>query len=274
MKVNLNKNQEGQEPENEEVTPASDAREPEGDAEVKQPEPNKDLEAVRLELAEVRGELRAARETAKPAVDDQDLKDRAAKQSCLADINGLDDMTFQDKYKMSKLAATNALHDYDREKEQKKSAQTEAKLAEMEAKSELLAKYPGLAKSYAKIKENALADLTAEAKKDPEKLKRAIEREFLVVEREEILNGGKQPEKGGDPMRRRPVNDFAKPNNEDRRQVEKDELAPELREIGAKFGITKESQRKQFLSPYIPMDMGNGIVFKDPKRGFEKVPQK
>jgi hypothetical protein len=97
----------------------------------------------------------------------------------------------------------------------------------------------------------------------------------LLLEKENPTPLKKKQE--ADPMRRKIVDDFHKPNQDPNKGADKknsDELAPELAEVGKRFGITTESERKKFSSPYIPMDLGGGYKFEDPKKGFEKVAQK
>lgn len=231
---------------------------------------------LELENARLKGKLEGISESAaKPAPGtSQDEKDAAIKNACMADMSALDDDSFQTKYRMTKIQANSAIHDFEINKERTKNA---GKIAELEVKSDLSSKYPTFAKNFEKIKSNVLADLSPEAKQDPVRLKRAMEREFLLLEKENPSPAKKSAKE--DPTRRRIVNDFEKPNRdqdrkEDRGSANKDELDPALAAVGKRFGITSETQRKKFMSPFIPMDLGGGVKFEDPNKGFEKVASK
>lgn len=235
------------------------------------PEPS----ALELKIAHLEGKIdgmASVREEKPSAESGQEERDRLAKVQCQNDMSALDDETFRNRYRMDKLQANNAIHEFERNKEKTSNAM---RIAELEAKSDLATKYPSFSKHYEKIKQTVKSDLSLEAQQDPARLKRAMEREILLIEKEQPTPVKKKaPE---DPMRRRIVNDFEKPNGEDRSRrdaAKSDELAPELQEVGKRFGITSESQRKKFMNPYIPMDLGGGYRFEDPKRGFEKVVQK
>ena len=55
----------------------------------------------------------------------------------------------------------------------------------------------------------------------------------------------------------------------------KDALAPEYQKLGRAFGLTSEKERKELLdTPYIPMELGGGLIFRDPSRGVEKIEAK
>lgn len=232
--------------------------------------------ALELKIAHLEGKIDGmASASAKPAPGtSQEERDMAAKNQCLADMAALDDDSFTQKYRMNKLQANNAIHDFERNKEKTHNA---TRIAELEAKNDLLAKYPSIGKHFDKLKQTVKSELSQEAQQDPERLRRAIEKEFLLIEKETTTPPAKKKTQE-DPMRRKIVNDFERPNGDpDRSSKEragKDELAPELVEVGKRFGITSESQRKKFMSPFIPMELGGGYRFEDPKRGFEKVVQK
>lgn len=226
---------------------------------------------LKIQIAKLEGQVDILKGQKKDGgLDSKEENDLRIKQQCLADMNSLDEEAFSQKYRMTKLAASNAISNYDLEKERTKNS---TRIAELEAKNDLIAKYPTFSKHFDKIKESVIADLSPEARQDSSRLKRAMEREFLIIQKEEEAANPKKKTQGDD-MRKRIVNDFEKPNQDPSRSKKndenKDELAPELREIGKRFGIESESQRKKFMSPYIPMELGGGYKFEDPKRGFEK----
>lgn len=252
--------------------------EPEVTPEPEEPVPAPDeTQALKLELAELKGQISVLRDSKKDPVDSEEQKALQAKQRVMADANTLGDDQFQDLYKMSKLQAVNSVNQYDSEQRELRSS---IKIAELEAKSELVSKYPSFAKHYENIRK-VISDLSPDARKDPERLKKAFEREYLYLSKDDKNEVQPKSKKETESMdRRRISNDFERPTinpNRSERKTDDDLVAVEDRALAAQFGIHKESERKKFMSPYIPMDLGvdirdkKRIIFEDPKRGPVKV---
>lgn len=73
------------------------------------------------------------------------------------------------------------------------------------------------------------------------------------------------------------VRDFQPPvprsdkGGEGRDGGDSDLIKEEDRPLAARFGIHTEAQRKKYMSEFIPMDLGGGVRFEDPKKGFVKT---
>jgi len=204
------------------------------------------------------------------AVDPKEQQEQATKAQVLADINAMDEDDFVAKYKMSRIQANNALIQHDFQKEKQRNSE---RIAELEAKNELIAKYPEFSRYFDRIR-NVVSDLSPESRQQTEKLKQVMEREFIYI------TSLDKPKASADGQRRQIVNDFHKPTpkpiNGTQNKPLSDEIDPEYREICGHFGITKESERKKWMSPYIPTKLGvtsDGyeVVIDDPKGALKKV---
>lgn len=225
---------------------------------------DRDLE---LENARLKGrnevlETLAAKPSKDPA-SDQSKRDEELKTSILSDSDRLTDEDFQEKYQMSKIKAVNAIHKHDTEVTRIQGAESTARL---EAKEELIEKY---GKDYLKHKskiEEALADAAPEVRRDPTRLARFMETQYLALSRAEEKAPAKEPGKKDENMeRRRIVNDFEKPNpseaaNRQERSKDDDLIPEEDRELASQFGITKKSELESLKSDYIDMDIGGGVT--------------
>ena len=77
-------------------------------------------------------------------------------------------------------------------------------------------------------------------------------------------------------MNRRIVSDFERPNAPvpDGKVLPKDtsdDLDGADLQIAKNFGITKKSELESLRGPYCEMKLGADIVFRDPKKGYEKI---
>ncbi len=273
MKVRLNNEEQEEvkavEPKEEAVSDGNPVNEPEVTP------VHDSTEDLRIELAELRGRLsQATEEKRAPAAVDTEKLAIDTKNRVIADANNMDEDQFQQMYKMTKLNAIHSVNQYDLEQEKSKNAN---KIAELEAKNELISKYPGFAKMYDKVK-SGISDLSPEARKDPARLAKAMEKEFLFVAKDD-KDTATAPKREGDMNRKRISNDFERPTIQPNRSTERKEedlVAAEDRQLAARFGITKESDRKKFSSPFIPMDLGTDM--RDGKKvvfdGSRKEPYK
>lgn len=225
------------------------------DNEPQAPAVNDSTQDLRLEIAELRGRLSATETKKENPVDVAEQQALATKNRVISDANTMDDDQFQQMYKMTKLNAIHSVNQYDLDQEKNKSS---VKIAELEAKSELISKYPTFAKNYDKVK-SVISDLSPEARKDPERLKKALEKEFLYISKDD--KEPVAPKREGDMNRKRIANDFERPSiTPNRTERKEDDLIPEEdRALAARFGINKESDRKKFSNPFIPMDMGTDM---------------
>ena len=224
----------------------------------------KDERDLELENARLKGRNEVLETlAAKPSKDpssDQSKRDEELKTSILSDTDRLDDDSFQEKYQMSKIKAVTAIHKHDTEVTRSQGAESTARL---EAKEELIEKY---GKDYLKHKskiEEALIDASPEVRRDPVRLARFMETQYLALSRAEEKKPVVKKDENVD--RRKIVNDFEKPNSSEsasRREVQPDaDLLPEEdRELAGHFGITKKSELKDLEGDYIPMDIGGGMT--------------
>lgn len=183
------------------------------------------------------------------------------KAVALSDINVLNDEEFETKYKHSKIQATTAIIQYD---DQKRDLSTNQKFAKIEAENKLLRKYPDLDEHSREIQE-AIDDASPEVKQDPERLSKVIERAYLA---------SKPTQPKGEKVERKQIqSNFEKPTQRAiAPKVENDEIPVEFREVNRKFGITSEKERKALMeSDDVPTEFGNGIIFRNSEKGFEKI---
>lgn len=229
-------------------------------------------EALRLKLenAELRGKLSVTQKVERPA--DALTLHEQAKAKVFSDINMYTDDQFEQIYKMPKSQASITM--LDRENALTK-AETKRLHAESEAKSEMGAKYGTEFYKYKAEIEEAVEDLSEEARKDPKRVARFMETKFLSLQREEKP----APRPGsvkGDEGRRKVVNDFDKPNPQQdetlaKKQEKLDVIAEGDRALAKSMGITSEKERLSYMTDFVPMKLGGGIWLKDPNKGFEKI---
>jgi len=122
-----------------------------------------------------------------------------------------------------------------------------------------------------------LDDLSPEVRQDPKRLAKHMERQYLALQSEKRIS---EPEKV-DP-RKRITSDFAKPSvgtvpgERAPVEVESDEIPAEYQPLSKAMGLTSEKERKEMMKrisdgEYVPMNLGGGVVFQDPNKGFEKI---
>lgn len=188
-----------------------------------------------------------------------------------ADMNAFSEEEFLNKYKVAKHQASTAIL-----QEQFKNSDTQTKqhMAELKADNQLAAKYPGYHEHRDAVDE-ALADLAPEVRQDPARLAKAMERAYLAS----LKDAPKGPEKinKGEGVHKRVIEGFEKPTNKatDEGKDKKkgsDEVPEEFRKLAKVFDITSESERKKLMeSDFCHMDLGGGVSFSDPEKGFERV---
>jgi hypothetical protein len=187
------------------------------------------------------------------------------KINALTDSNNLNDEEFQSKYKVSKLAAAQAIHEYEIKNISESNTR---KFARIEADNKLLSKYPDLYENQKAIDE-AINDASPEVRADSDRLAKAIERAYLAERK-----GNPAPK--GQPVERKNISSgFEKPvprNGGSGRVVENDEIPAEYAGVAKKFGLTSEKERQRLMaSDDVETHYGNGIVFRDREKGFEQV---
>lgn len=227
---------------------------------------------LKIENAEQRGRLSILQKTQS----DPRINHEQTKISVFQDANNMDDEAFFNKYRMQKHMATAAVL----EQEQRMTkAETRQELAEARASSELSARYGTDYFKYKDQVEETLNDLSPEVRQDPKRLAKHLERTYkaLAVDRPTP----KPKSVSGDESRRRITSDFEKPipesdprKNEDLKP--KDEIEEQFRPLAKAIGLTSESERVKYKSivdsgEFVPMDLGGGVSFSDPAKGFERA---
>lgn len=261
MKVKLEKDDKEQE-EIQEITEL-----PEGEEVVEEAEEKDAARELELKNARLEGQIEAMKDKPKPQPE-MDLAERQRIQ-VLNDTNGLDDETFEKIYKAPKHQVMATLLDSQIRTNQIKTNQ---RIAEAEAKAELSNKYGKDVSSFRKELNEALEDASPAVRQDPERLAAYMERQYLALSKQkEVMKPA--PKKEDDVQRRKIVQDFAKPSVEGAdlkgKEEPKDELKEDLKQLGSRWNIKTESERKKYLGKivHVDMDFGNGIVLK--KSGFE-----
>lgn len=241
---------------------------------------------LELQLAEARGKLsmvdsKKPEATPAPTMSSEEQQYYNAKNVVMQDASNLDDDAFKNKYNMDKASVRLHYLEYERNMDRQKNAE---QLAKMSAENEILAKY---GKDFAKYRSDvteAINEASPEVRRDAMRLAKFMERTFLALSRDEkpdtpvVTRTSKKETKAGEPVRRI-TNDFDAPSenpiekNKGKKE-ENDELEGEDLEVGRHFGIFTKSEREKYSGRYLEMNFGNGVVFKDPKRGFEKVVKK
>lgn len=238
---------------------------------IKTEEPSLEEKTRRLEIenAELRGFQKASQER-KPSVQSEHEQ---TKMRVNADMAAMDDEKFQQIYRMSKSDARATLAERDAAISR---SENQKAIAEAEAKVEMATKFGADFYRYKDRIEEGLADLSDEARKDPKKVSRAMERMFLSLQRE-----GFAPKPTGDPQRKKIVTDFEKPTHAAPKAPEDktEEIPDQYKPFSKVFGIRDEKERKELMKQidegeFVPMDMGQGYWFKHPSRGFEKIETK
>lgn len=219
------------------------------------PDPNDRIRELELEKARLEGEIRG-RSASQAPVQTQGQSDQQIKQQVWADANMLSDDDFKTKWGTEKYKATTALL----EKEVASTAtQQRQETALLRAESRMASQHPDFYEVKDQIDE-LVAMASPEIRQDPEKLAKLMEKGYAAavkptpranaggrnMNRSRITGGLESPTPQAAPSGR--------VENED-----KDQLAPEYRELGRWFGITSESERKKLMeNDYIEMDLGNG----------------
>lgn len=236
-----------------------------------------DDEATRLKIenAEMRGKLSVLQK----AQGNPHSNHEQVKLQVFQDANNLSDEDFHKKYNMQKHMATASV--LERENAMTK-AETKQELAEARASSELSAKYGPEYFRHKEQIEETLADLSPEVRQDPKRLAKHMERVFKAVSTERPNAKPKSVKDGED--RRKVVKDFEKPTPDaDARkgdeEEDKDEIEEQFRPLAKAVGIQTESERLHYKDlidkgEFVPMELGGGVRFADPAKGFERVEAK
>lgn len=272
MKVKINRAADAEtETEGEDSLPGDETPEIQEPVVDKKSERERELE---LELAEKRGELKALKSNAGAGSGQMTIEQ--TKQLVFGDINNLSDEDFQKKYRTSKHAASMTVMDADNRQTKAEARQLHA---EAEASVELSSKYADFGKFKSQIREN-MADLSEEARQNPERLSKFMERQYLALSRDSERPA---PQKKSDD-RRRVVADFEKPQRgaaDEPREVESDEIKDEIpadsdisnQKLAHLMGVRSEKERKDLAGKdliYVDMELGEGWRFGDPRQGFQK----
>ncbi len=227
---------------------------------------------AKLEAAELRGKLSVLQK----AAPDPRNNHEQTKLTVFQDANTLSDEDFQKKYNMQKYMATAAVLE---QENRRTKSETQQELAEARASSELSARY---GTEYFRFKdqiEDTLGDLAPEVRQDPKRLAKHLERTFKALSSEapkpkpKVVNAND---------RRQVVSDFDKPTGErGARKAAEDDAAPDeieeqYRPLAKAVGLSSESERVKYKAmvdagEFVPMDLGGGIRFADPAKGFERV---
>lgn len=224
---------------------------------------------LELENAELRGKASAFESLSKNVPSGTIQADpNAWKGIFLADLNSLDDESFQTKYKNSKMQANTA---FLQNEFATQSASQNQKFAKIEADNKLLTKYDDLYE-YDKEIQEALRDASPEVKADPERLSKVIERAYLAAT--------KSAPKAKEPMERKNLNagfEKPQPRKESSKKETSDEIPDEYRSVCNKMGITSEKERQSLMESddvethFGRDNSGKQIVFRDRAKGFERV---
>lgn len=221
---------------------------------------------LELENAELKGKVSAFQEISKnvPRGTSENSQEQW-KINAISDSNSLNDEEFQNKYKVSKLAAAQAIHEYEIKNLSESQSQ---KFAKIEAENKLLSKYPDLYE-HSNLIQEAIGDASPEVRRDSERLAKVIERAYLATQKS-------APKAKGEAVERKQIaSNFEKPiprGNGVQRKEESDEIPEEYAFICKKMGITSEKERQKWMkSDDIETHFGDGIVLRDREKGFEKV---
>jgi hypothetical protein len=237
---------------------------PEGEVVAPAPVVDEEKRKLEIENAELRGKASAFETISKNSISSKEPTQADQwKSTALADINGLNDDDFQTKYKYSKLQVNSAILQNDF---QTQTVAQNQKFAKIEAENKIVTKHPDFFE-YSKEIQDAIDEVAPEVRQDPERLAKVMERAYLaaskgstkkenVVERKHITTGFEKPS----------------PKREVSKQNDNDEIPEEFSKTCKAFGLTSEKERKSLMeSIYVETNFGNGIVLRDPEKGFEKI---
>jgi hypothetical protein len=235
-------------------------------------EPKNREHELEVELARKEGELAGLKKST-PAVNPQNSLEQT-KQIVFADTNNLSDEDFHKKYNMNKHGAMMTVMDQENKLTKAESRQMQADIAADQA---LAGRYgQDFYKFQDKIREG-VADLSEEVRQDPVRLQKAKERLYLASVSEMKRVG---PAKD-DPTRRKIVTEFEKPKPDPIKQPKESADAvfsddvptgsdTSDSKLARNMGLTSKEEAKNYQKEYVPMNLGGGYKFEDPKRGFER----
>lgn len=225
---------------------------------------------AKLEAAELRGQLKAMKGGQPTGQNSHDQ----IKQAVFNDANTLSDDDFQTKYRMAKHMATASV--LEREGAMTKS-EMKQELAEAKAASELSGRYGSEYYKYKDKIEETLTDLSPEVRQDSKRLAAHMDRIYksFAIDRPKPKTAAEKEE-----TRRRMTPDFEKPtieagNGKDKQEGgDKDEIEENDRPLARAVGLSSETERRKYKAmidggEFVPMDLGGGVTFSDPAKGFE-----
>lgn len=236
-------------------------------------EPKNREHELELELARKDGLIEGMKKS-NPSAPDPKAALEQTKGIVFADTNNLTDEQFRDKYKMTKHGAMMTVMDQENKMTKAESRQMQADIAADQA---LAGRYgQDFYKFQDKIREG-VADLSEEVRQDPVRLQKAKERLYLASVSEMKRVG---PAKD-DPTRRKIVTDFVKPTPDPVKQPRESADVNFSDDVPAgsdtsdsklakNMGLTSKEDAKNYQKEYVPMNLGGGYKFEDPKRGFER----
>lgn len=219
---------------------------------------------LKIENAEQRGRLSVLQNQAGVPKNDPRTVLQQTKAQVFADANNLSDEDFEGKYRMAKHLATASIL----EQQSNITEQENKRLnAEARAEAELSARYGADFYRFKGRIEESLEDLSDAARQDPKRLAKHMERQlksYMVSKPKSRVED-----------RKKVVQDFDAPQPAGKKPEEKlkksDDIKEEDRSLANAMGLKSESERLKYMNPFVEMNMGDGLVFRDPAKGFEKV---
>lgn len=228
---------------------------------------------LELENAELRGRANALQEVTSSSGKNSNAANEEWKATVLRDVNGMQDEDFRNKYRCEKYQATSAILEHEFKSS---SSQQKQQIAELKAENRMSMKFGRDFFDRKKEVDEVVAMASQEVKQDPDKLSKLMERAYMAASKDKPA---KQPipgqvKQGGDV--RRIVSSFEKPSSSkdsvSKKEPESDSLPENYRKLGKAFNLTSEKERKELLSTeFVPMELGGGLIFRDPARGVEKT---
>jgi hypothetical protein len=227
---------------------------------------------LELKNAKLEGQLELFNQNRGSQAANASVQEQQYMNQVYADLS-LADEDFVEKYKgYNKSQVIQAIN-------QQQNFKQTSEVSKLTAKNSLSRKYPDFIEFEDKVDE-ALADANPQVLADPARLKAFMERQYLAISKDGKRDALPKPKAGTgkkDEGRKTIVgnSDFVPPspksgNSKKDGDGGADEIKAEDRELASRFGIKSEAQRKKFMSPYIPMDLGGGYKFESPEKGFEK----
>ena len=254
--------------------------------------PEQKAHRLEIENAELRGktsvlEKQPEPKPAEPAPlprSEKEIQWEQTKTIANGHINTLSDEDFEQRYKASKAQVQGQIAAGDAQLANEKTLERTTKI---EAENKMYAKYGPEYAEVADQMDHILMDAAPEVKKDPKRLANYLDRQFKAIRKPKTPPKAPATPPPGDPMNRGRITNFDTPNPipappKNPEAPKETPVDSSVSHIINAFGtqrpedrITSEEERKRFESPNIPMNLGKSggknVVFRDPKKGFERV---